>query len=443
MSRLVITLAALLAVAPAMAQSSLQELLEQVQQSREQVSAEVEARLRQFRQQRDQQQALLRDVQAQLSAANGRSDELTARFDANELELEQMENTLRVQTGDMGELFGVVRQYAGDATGALNSSLVSAQLGERIGLLRRLSAAKNVPSPEDLNDFHLLMLQEMAQSGKVVRFDTTIVNAAGEPTAADVVRVGTFNLISGDKFLRYETSTDSIQELARQPAARYRKDAANLYQADMPVTAMAVDPTAGALLGLLIQAPGPRERIAQGGPVGYIIIVLGTLGLLIGVYRLVYLGGAGARIKRQLDAEQPNENNALGRILGVYNSHKRTSAETLELKLDEAIMKETPKLEKWQTALKVIAAVAPLLGLLGTVVGMIQTFQSITLFGTGDPKLMADGISKALVTTMLGLLVAIPMVLLHSLVASRSKNLIEILEEQSAGIIAEQAEKEA
>ncbi len=443
MKKLIIALAAGLFInAPALAQGTLQDLLNEVQQSRQQVSAEVQARLNQFRQQRDQQQALLRNVQAELAAANARSEQLTAQFDANELELEEMEDTLRIQTGDMGELFGVVRQYAGDATGALNSSLVSAQLGTRTDLLRRLSETKNVPSPEDLHAFHVLMLQEMTQSGEVVRFNTSIVNAAGEPTDAEIVRVGTFNLITGDKFLRYEQSTNTIQELPRQPASRFRADAEALFNASSPVTPMAVDPTAGALLGLLIQAATTVERVQQGGTVGYIIIGLGILGLLLGLYRLVYLAGAGTRIRSQLKSEEPKDNNALGRILGVYAKNKDADTETLELKLDEAIMKETPALEKWQVALKVIAAVAPLLGLLGTVIGMIHTFQSITLFGTGDPKLMAGGISQALVTTMLGLFVAIPMVLLHSMVAGRSKNLIEILEEQSAGIIAEQAEKE-
>jgi biopolymer transport protein ExbB len=116
--------------------------------------------------------------------------------------------------------------------------------------------------------------------------------------------------------------------------------------------------------------------------------------------------------------------------------------ETLELKLDEAILKNTPALERFLTMIKVLAVVAPLLGLLGTVTGMINTFQAITLFGTGDPKLMANGISQALVTTMEGLWVAIPLTFLHALVASRSRSIINTLEEQAAGIVAVHAEKQ-
>jgi biopolymer transport protein ExbB len=206
---------------------------------------------------------------------------------------------------------------------------------------------------------------------------------------------------------------------------------------------MAVDPSRGSLLGLLIQAPSLKERIDQGGVVGYVIIGLGLIGVLIAVWRYLSLTISGSKIRSQLKSATPNAGNALGRILGVYHDNKDIDTETLELKLDEAILKEAPKLEKWQGSIKVLAAVAPLMGLLGTVVGMIATFQAITLFGTGDPKLMAGGISQALVTTVLGLVVAIPLVLLHSMVAGKSKGLIEILEEQSAGLIAKHSEEES
>jgi biopolymer transport protein ExbB len=114
--------------------------------------------------------------------------------------------------------------------------------------------------------------------------------------------------------------------------------------------------------------------------------------------------------------------------------------ETLELKLSEGILKETPKLESGLNLLKIIAAIAPLMGLLGTVTGMIVTFQAITIFGAGDPKAMAGGISGALVTTVLGLLVAIPTVLLHTIVNGRAQRIIHVLNEQTTGIIAEHTE---
>jgi len=175
--------------------------------------------------------------------------------------------------------------------------------------------------------------------------------------------------------------------------------------------------------------------------VGYLIIALGIIGLLISLERMVVLGIASRKVTAQLSSSTPSQGNALGRVLSVYDENKAADTETLELKLSEAIFKETPALNRALLFIKIISVVAPLMGLLGTVTGMIQTFQAITLYGTGDPKLMAGGISQALVTTVLGLTVAIPTVLLHTLVSGRAKRIVQILQEQSAGIIAEHAEK--
>jgi biopolymer transport protein ExbB len=185
------------------------------------------------------------------------------------------------------------------------------------------------------------------------------------------------------------------------------------------------------------------DRFNQGGEVGYVIAVLGVIGFAVAIWRFVVLGAVNTKVKAQIAAKSANTNNPLGRVLKVYEENKGVDVETLELKMDEAIMKETPALETGLVFIKIVSAVAPLLGLLGTVTGMIATFQSITMFGAGDPKLMAGGISQALVTTVLGLVVAIPTLLLHSFVAGISKSIIHVLEEQGAGIIAGHAEKES
>ncbi len=423
------------------AADSLDELLKNVKNSRQKVSAENQQREARFRSERDNQRALLAQVQAELNAQNRRSDDLTARFNANEIEITQRSDDLRVQIGNFGELFGVVRQVAGDTVGVVESSLISAQYPDRGDVAKRLAQVEGLPSIDDLDDLRILLFEEMAESAKVVRFNATIKTADGREKNEQVVRVGVHNLISGDRFLQYKPATGSIQELARQPQGRFQAMAGDLFNASAGETvAMAVDPSRGSLLGLLIQAPSFRERIDQGGVVGYVIIVLGFIGFAIALYRWIYLGGVGSGIRKQLKSDTPNTKNPLGRILSVYDDNKDIDTETLELKLDEAILKEAPKLEKWQGGIKVLAAVAPLMGLLGTVTGMIATFQAITLFGTGDPKLMAGGISQALVTTVLGLVVAIPLVLFHAIVSGRSRALLEVLEEQTAGIIAQQSE---
>lgn len=426
------------------AATSLDQLLDQVRNAGRETTALNQRREQEFRQARDKQRQLLEQAKANLTAEEQRSDRLRKAFDTNEQELTQLTETLRTRMGNLGEVFGVVRQMAGNAKTIVDNSLVSAQIENRGQILSKLAQSKALPTIEELEALTNTFLEEMVQSGKVVRFTDTVVNEDGTPVEQDVVRVGVFNAINNDGFLRYLPETQSLVVLGRQPSGRFLSLAEDLFEAQPgsgPI-AMAVDPTRGQLLGALVQAPTFMERVDQGGVVGYVTLALGLLGLLIALQRLIYLFNTSRKVKSQLASGKPSPDNPLGRVLGVYSDNKNDDIETLELKLDEAILKETPQLEKWQSALKIIAAVAPLMGLLGTVTGMIVTFQSITLFGTGDPKLMAGGISQALVTTVIGLVVAIPLVLLHALVSSRSREIVQILEEQSAGIIAAHAERQ-
>jgi biopolymer transport protein ExbB len=439
--RMLLAILMLALSAPGMAADSLEQLLRQVQESRGQQRDEQAARERRFLENRDQQRALLQQALEQVAAEERRSEQLAARFAENETRIAEMRENLRLQLGHFGELFGVVRQVSGDTLGLVRGSLVTAQDPDREQRAEHLAQVSGVPSVEELNALRALLAEEMVRGGQVVRFESQVIRPDGTSAPDTVVRVGAFNLLAGDRFLHHLPETRGIQELARQPQSRYRALAAGLTGAAPNTTVAAViDPGRGSLLALLIEEPSLAERIAQGGPVGAVIIFLGLVGLAIALVRWVYLGKVGKQVRAQLQSQTPGEGDPLGRILAAYHESRGAEPEALELKLDEAILREIPRLEAWQGGIKVIAAVAPLLGLLGTVTGMIATFQAITLFGTGDPKLMAGGISQALVTTVLGLAVAIPLVILHSVVASRSKALIEILEEQTAGIVARQAE---
>ena len=422
---------------------SVLELLELVRLEASEGSRLNRERVERFRQARDERQRMLEEVSRQLGEEERRSTTLNRRYEQNESDLADLEERLQIRVGNFGELFGVVRDVAGDTIGQVLTSLVSAQYPDRLDLVRDMADAKELPSLEELRGLQMMLLEEMAQSGQVVRFDAEITDPSGRTSAGDVIRVGAFNLIHDGKFLTRDIGTGALQILPRQPAGRFLSMAEDLGEATSGPVEMAIDPTRGQLLGMLIQAPGLGERVQQGGYVGYTIIGMGAIGLLIALWRLVVLQGAGRRIRAQLKSSSANKDNALGRILAVYEEHQTGNLDALALKLDEAIMREAPILERYQGILKVFAAVAPLLGLLGTVVGMIITFQQLTLFGTGDPKLMAGGISQALITTVLGLIVAIPLVLLHSVVSSSSQGLVEILEEQSAGLIARRAEGDA
>lgn len=437
-------LAALAISGPAVAAEAqtLQQLLQETRAARGQASAENQERIARFQRERNNQRALLQQAHDELAAEEARSERLKDTFDANEIELTDLQETLRNNQGNLGELFGVVRQMAGDIKSVMDNSLISAQLDDRTALVSRLAQSRELPTLEELEGLWLSFMEEAAESARVVRFDAEVVRPDGSTYETAVVRVGVFNAISGEGFLNFVPETDSLQLLPRQPADRFVSAASELYEAQSGYAAMAVDPSRGQLLSLLIQKPSLWERVQQGREVGYVILFLGGIGLLLAIFRFIYLFGAGSKIRSQRsNPASPDAGNALGRILSVYQDNKDDDVETLELKLDEAILQETPRLESMLGYIKLLAAVAPLLGLLGTVTGMIATFQSITLFGTGNPKLMAGGISQALVTTVLGLVVSIPMVLLHTLLAGMAKSLVEILEEQSAGIIASQAER--
>ncbi len=398
-----------------------------------------EEREKKFLSARNRQRALLEEAKIRLNQEEERSVRLQQEFEDNEKVLEDIGETLRIRIGNFGELFGVVRQVAGEAIATVKNSLVSIQYPGREGSLAALAETRNLPSIDQMKGLIVTMLEEMTKSGNVERFNSQVILPGGSISDAEVVRVGVFNAITENFFLKFIPETQSLQVLARQPARRFRSLADDLFDLEDGYTTMAVDPSRGQILGLLIQAPGIGERVNQGGLVGYFIIFIGLMGLILSGWRLKLLKDESDAINRQLKSDQASDDNALGRILSVFDQNQHIDPESLELKIDEAILREVPKLEKFHSIIKVFAAVAPLLGLLGTVVGMIVTFQALTLFGTGDPKLMAGGISQALVTTMLGLIVAIPLVFLHSVLTSWSGSLIEIIEEQSAGLIARNA----
>jgi biopolymer transport protein ExbB len=299
-----------------------------------------------------------------------------------------------------------------------------------------------VPAIDDLKALQTMLIEEIVFSSQVSRFETELNDVTGATQTRPVVRIGTFNAVSADGYLHMNEGESTLSVLPRQPARHYASSAKDFFHATGGNASVAIDPSRGSLLSLVIQSPGIVRQMTYGGAIGYTIITIGLVGFVIAAWRLWSLNGTRRRVASQLKAESADPANPLGRVLAVAEENRLAPVETLERKLDEAVMRETPSLERYQGIIKVIAGVAPLMGLLGTVVGMIRTFQTITLFGSGDPRLMADGISQALVTTVEGLVVAIPLVFMHALMTDRSREVIDILEEQSAGLVARHTERE-
>jgi biopolymer transport protein ExbB len=447
---------ALIATTPAFAQESantagsqrtLDELLAEVERAVVEGRRINREREQRFIQQRNRQRQLLAEARAELREQEALSDRLRETANQNEQDLIDLSAELQERQGNLGEMFGTVRTAASELASQLEGSITSAQYPGRTEFLLDLAQRNELATVPELRRMWFEMQREVTVGGKVEEFTAPVLDASGiEQAGQTVVRVGVFNAIANGDYLRWD-STVGTQEgmlavVTPQPESRFSSTAEGLQSANPgSMATFGLDPTRGQILSLVVQNPNLLERINQGGPVGYVILGLGAIGVLFALLRGLILLFRGMAIKSQMKRSEADEKNALGRVMKVYEDNPNTDVETLELKLDEAILREAPRIEFGLGFVKILYVVAPLLGLLGTVTGMIVTFQQIVLFGTGDPRTMAGGISMALVTTVLGLVVAIPLTLIHSVLQSRANALIHILEEQSAGVIARVAEK--
>lgn len=427
--------------------ASLDELLAQLAQGKIAQTEQNIQREADFAARKSEQIQILANAKKDRDNKISESARLESEFEANEVALANKQDALNKRLGELKELFGVLQQVAGDTKSKFQNSVISAQIPDREAFLdefaQSMGSSSKLASIEEIEKIWFELQREMTESAKITRFSREIVLADGQKTQAEITRVGSFNLAANGKYLEYINETGSVAELIRQPSNRYLSSAQDLTSTRNGQIAFALDPTGGSILSLLVQAPSQRERVDQGGPVGYVILAIGAIGLLIAIERFIALFLIGGRVNRQLKSTVASTDNPLGRVLLVKDENKDADLDTLELKLSERILKEVPLLTTRLTMIKIISVVAPLIGLLGTVTGMINTFQAITLFGTGDPKLMAGGISQALVTTVLGLVVAIPMVFISTMLNTRSRGIINILQQQSAGIVAERSEKGA
>ena len=430
----------------AAAPGNLDELLEQTRTAREAEAKANAAREARFLAERNKQSAMMADVKAEVAAQRARSQQLSAAFDANEKKLAQMQQQLDARAGNLGEMFGVVRQVANDFSSVVNNSIISAQYPGRAEFVTKLAASKALPSMSDLERFWFELQREMTETGKVVKYKAKVISAEGQPMDATVTRVGPFSVTTSGKYLSYLPSQGQLAVMARQPGSKYQSPANALEETKVGYTEGVIDPPRGTLLSIYAQRPTVIERINKGEAVGYVIIAVGLIGAALGLFQLFHLSKVRADVRNQLRyPKDPVKDNPLGRVLATFKATDtetlERSAEVVELRISEAVLKEVPKLERFQSFLKLAVAAGPLLGLIGTVIGMIMTFQSITESGSSDPKLMAAGISQAMIATVLGLSIAIPLLFLNAWLVSLSKSIVQVLDEQSSGLLAERLEQ--
>ncbi len=426
--------------------NSMGELLQQIERGQARDSREARQREADFTKRKNEQQSLLNRARAERARQERNSERLEKLFEDNQTRIVAARTALDERLGALKELFGVLQTVSGDTQARFKESLTDIQFPNRADFLvelgSKMAGASELASIADIEKLWYELQREVTESGRIVRFNQEVTTADGEIIDAEVVRVGVFNIVFEDGYLQYDSTTGNVSELQRQPEqSRYTGSTEDMLDETSGTVTFGLDVTRGGILALLVESPTIGERVNQGGIVGYCIIALGIIGLLIAIWRWIALSSDSRKVTAQLKRDTASTDNPLGRVLAAYESNRNADTETVELKLSEAALKEMPALTKGLLFIKVISVVAPLMGLLGTVTGMIKTFQVITLYGAGDPKMMAGGISQALMTTVLGLVVAIPMVLIHTLVSGQSRKIVNIIHSQSAGIIAQHSEQ--
>ncbi|MCP5161382.1 MAG: MotA/TolQ/ExbB proton channel family protein [Hahellaceae bacterium] len=435
----------------ALAEDRLLEIYEKVKAARAEQAVLNHQREQAFVDAKQNQQQLLQDLQQQVTAKRKALAELRARIDEGDQQIDHLQQQLNERAHTLTDLYSVWRQVVADTRSNQQNSLISSQFPDRVATLEALSQRKTLPDAADLSALTLLLQSDLQATGQSVSFATSVAGSNGVHQQARAQRIGPFTLTADGHFLRMSTPGLKLSTVARQPDGElldHIRDPAYLTLSAGQEVMAVIDPSRGVVLDRLALSPSLQERIAQGGLIGYAIIALGLAGLLLALWRTLALMMTGLKVRQQMrQPDRVDEKNPLGRIIATYHnslpaastdqggaSHQETDA--LEVRLQQIVLQEMPKLDKGLGLLKLLAAVAPLLGLLGTVVGMINTFQTITLVGSADPKLMAGGISQALMTTVLGLVVAVPLLFSHNFVASRSRRLMVFLSQQSLGFIA-------
>lgn len=443
------------ALSPAVfAQNSKEDLLEQVRSVRRGENALYKKRVAEFNAASKSQQArMLSEAQQKRAQLEATSKGMSSDYSAKEIRINELNHDLaqKAQRLGLAELFGLSRQAAGDVATILDQSLINSQfqppkggLG-RVAFLRAFADARQTPIAAELERLWYEIHREMTAQGEVLRYQTQVVQPNGVAEPVEVVRIGPFTALSNAQFLGYLPELGTLTVLPRQLPGEFMDTAASFYNASKGYVPAVVDYTRGVLQALYIERPTWLQRIQLGEEVGYVIIVVGIAGALLFLYQLVHLILMRMAVKRQLDnLDEPRSDNPLGRVLLAFRGDPNRieeDADVAELRISEAVLREVPKLERFQAFLRVAVAAGPLLGLIGTVVGMIITFQSITESGSGDPRLMATGIGQAMIATVLGLGVAIPLLFANALLNGLSRSVVQILDEQSAGMLAESIEK--
>jgi biopolymer transport protein ExbB len=412
--------------APAFASDEMEKLLQQVKLTLSAQQQQDSARLQVFKNSAADKAQLLAALQQEMAGAQAQQTLLSTEFELRSNERVELASQLSAESAQLSALFSIAKNKAEDFTKQVRSSVSKLRYQESLNALA-FSSQERVPSLQDLQSLWFVLLQDLVADAGVQQYQAPVVNQSGAIVVQSVTQLGPFAVLDeAGRYLKLNQDNSQLQVFNELPeslsdiGANYVKGAS---------TELSIDPEKGKLFVLASQIPTLQERVEQGGVVGYVLISLGVLGLLVTLWRTLYLSWVSVKVSNQFKSKSARGNNPLGRVLLVLQ--ETTLLEKAEMLVEKTLLEEAARLERFNSVVKLLAAVAPLLGLLGTVTGMIETFQSITLLGTSDPKLMAGGISQALITTVMGLCVAIPLLFAHSYISAKSRQLIELIQQHS------------
>lgn len=305
--------------------------------------------------------------------------------------------------------------------------------------VRQLTQEQEFPDLDDVADLLTLLEEAVDASGRITRRQEEIVGRDGAVRLAEVLRLGSSQAVYADGsdsgFLLPPAGEGMLRAAPRLPTDQ---EAAAIRAAMAGGLALPLDFSAGRLPASPAHSPGLMSRVREGGLFVWPILLIGLLGACLILERCVVLSRIRIIGRNPGDIQpsaDPRSASPARRVAAYMLAEGPGPAEKLEMRMEEAVLAELPRLERFLQTLRIMAAIAPLLGLLGTVSGIIQTFRVIAVHGSGDPKLLSAGISEALVTTEMGLVVAIPLLLCHHFLSRRVSRVILDMEMAGAAVI--------
>ncbi|MBU1340172.1 MAG: MotA/TolQ/ExbB proton channel family protein [Proteobacteria bacterium] len=430
-----------------------QQLINNAKDEKIQAQKEAREQLELIKNDKTALQDAIGQLKTDIKRLKDRNKQIQTHVSELKIETDKLGQDLETTGAVNREFEGVVRTVAKDLKAMLLQSFQSGMAPGRHKFLEPLILQETYPSMEDVGMLADSLFEEIAASGRVNMTTAPIVDRQGREQMADLLILGNFTgIYKLDKeigFLLYSDQSQRYFALSKLPSSRIKNNIADYMQGKSKDVYM--DISKGGAIRQLTHELNLMEQVPKGGPIVWPILIILGMAVLILVERIIFFTRKQTHPERLMNTLrqliiaqdwdgcriylETMRSKFLPKILLTALALKDRTRPEMENALQEAILGEIPAIERFLSTLGMLAAISPLLGLLGTVTGMINTFHVITSYGTSDPRMMSGGISEALVTTMLGLTVAIPIMLAHTFLSRRVETQISRMEEKSVAFV--------